>query len=239
VPASFNRARPRGDAPPLPRPGGLLHGARRPPPADVQEIGPGQYSSDTKTFKLSELDVSAGVISREHGVALTGGDLARPQSAPATRPELGVFGPGWQAEFVGGEINRKLENQNGDIVVTELEEGTSTRYVLKSMSDPPVVKLPPDGAGDLLKRRTLADGREEALVSWTEITPGPRGGLVPREDWLPLERVHFLPNVDYGAVEQFTEDVPPCCQLARPTPRAAPSSSRPSVNTVVICISRR
>ncbi|MDP4510328.1 hypothetical protein [Nonomuraea turcica] len=76
------------------------------------------------------------------------------------------------------------------------------------MSDPPVVKLPPDGAGYLLKRRTLADGREEALVAWTEITPGPRGGLVPREDWLPLERVHFLPNVDYGAVE-LTQDVIP------------------------------
>ncbi|MET7462761.1 phospholipase A2 [Nonomuraea sp. NPDC005501] len=103
-----------------------------PPPADVQEIGPGQYSADTKTFKLTELDVSAGAISRKHGVALTAGDLARPQSAPATRPELGVFGPGWQAEFAGGEINRKLENQNGTLVVTELEGGTSTRYPLKS-----------------------------------------------------------------------------------------------------------
>ncbi|MGW0203079.1 hypothetical protein, partial [Nonomuraea sp. NPDC003201] len=103
-----------------------------PPPANVQEVGPGQYSSDTKTFKLTELDVSAGAISRKHGVALTAGDLARPQSAPATRPELGVFGPGWQAEFAGGEINRKLENQNGTIVVTELDEGTSTSYPLKS-----------------------------------------------------------------------------------------------------------
>ncbi|MEV0200253.1 phospholipase A2 [Nonomuraea sp. NPDC050691] len=103
-----------------------------PPPADVQEIGPGQYSSDTKTFKLTELDVSAGAISRKHGVALTAGDLARPQSAPATRPELGVFGPSWQAEFAGGEINRKLENQNGTLVVTELEGGTAIRYPLKS-----------------------------------------------------------------------------------------------------------
>jgi hypothetical protein len=76
--------------------------------------------------------VSAGAISRKHGVALTGGDLARPQSAPVTRPELGVFGPSWQAEFVGGAINRKLENQNGTLVVTELDEGTSTRFPLKS-----------------------------------------------------------------------------------------------------------
>ncbi|MEV0381188.1 phospholipase A2 [Nonomuraea sp. NPDC050643] len=103
-----------------------------PPLADVQEIGPGQYSAETKTFKLTELDVSAGAINRRHGVAMTGGDLARPQSAPATRPELGVFGPSWQAEFVGGQINRKLENQNGTLVVTELDEGTSTGYPLKS-----------------------------------------------------------------------------------------------------------
>ncbi|MFD1538949.1 phospholipase A2 [Nonomuraea guangzhouensis] len=112
-----------------------------PPPADVQEIGPGQYSADTKTFQLTELDVSAGAISRRHGVALTSGDLARPQSAPATRPELAVFGPGWQAEFEGGQINRKLENQNGTFVATELEEGTSTSYPLKSSVSTP------DGGG--------------------------------------------------------------------------------------------
>ncbi|MEU8148804.1 phospholipase A2 [Nonomuraea sp. NPDC048901] len=112
-----------------------------PPPADVQEIGPGQYSADNQTFKLTELDVSAGAISRKHGVALAGGDLARPQSAPATRPELGVFGPSWQAEFAGGQINRKLENQNGTLVVTELDDGTSTSYPLKSSVSTP------DGGG--------------------------------------------------------------------------------------------
>ncbi|MFG1964848.1 phospholipase A2 [Nonomuraea sp. NPDC049028] len=121
-----------------------------PPPADVQEIGPGQYSADTKTFKLTELDVSAGAISRKHGVALAGGDLARPQSAPSTRPELGVFGPSWQAEFAGGEINRKLENQNGTLVVTELDEGTSTSYPLKSSVSTP------DGGG--IQTYEAADG---------------------------------------------------------------------------------
>jgi hypothetical protein len=54
-------------------------------------------------------------------------------------------------------------------------------------------------------------------VAWTEITPGWRGGLVPREDWLPFERVHFLPNVDYGAVEQFTEDVPLVLPAGQPS----------------------
>lgn len=76
------------------------------------------------------------------------------------------------------------------------------------MSDPPAVRLLPDGAGYLLKRRTLADGRQEALVSYMEITPGPRGGLVPREDWLPLDRVRPLADVDYSAVEHehLTDD---------------------------------
>ncbi|WP_433519109.1 hypothetical protein ACQP2T_28465 [Nonomuraea sp. CA-143628] len=60
-------------------------------------IGPGQHSVNTQTFRLTELDASADTISRKHGVALTGGDLARPRSAPATRPELGVFKPNRQA----------------------------------------------------------------------------------------------------------------------------------------------
>ncbi|MEU4230863.1 phospholipase A2 [Nonomuraea sp. NPDC026600] len=103
-----------------------------PAPAEVQEVGPGQYFADSNTFKISELDVSEGVIGRQHGVAAAAGDLARPQSAPATRPELAVFGPGWQAEFLGGAINRKLEVQSGAIVATELADGTAIRYTLKS-----------------------------------------------------------------------------------------------------------
>jgi hypothetical protein len=103
-----------------------------PPPAEVQEVGPGQYFSDSSTFKIAETDVSFAGIGRRHGVAAANGDLARPQSAPATRPELAVFGPGWQGEFLGGAINRKLEVQNGAVVVTNLEEGNSTRYDLKS-----------------------------------------------------------------------------------------------------------
>jgi hypothetical protein len=103
-----------------------------PPPAEVQEVGPGQYFADSATFKIAESDVSFAAIGRRHGVAAANGDLARPQSAPATRPELAVFGPGWQGEFLGGAINRKLEVQSGAIVVTDLEEGGSTRYDLKS-----------------------------------------------------------------------------------------------------------
>lgn len=90
--------------------------------------------------------------------------------------------------------------------------------------DPPVVRLSPDGAGYLLKRRTMADGTQQVLVSWSEITPGPRGALVIREDWLPLDRVSLMPGVDYSAVEHIVED---------DTPQSAPTaendaSGRPS-----------
>ncbi|GAA3211252.1 phospholipase A2 [Nonomuraea helvata] len=101
-------------------------------PDAVQQVGPGLYFSDTDTFTFDESDVPAGSIGRTHGVATGGGDLARPQSAPASRPEMAVFGPGWKAEFLGGMLDRKLDVQSGAIVVTELDEGTTTRYTLKS-----------------------------------------------------------------------------------------------------------
>ncbi|MEV4364575.1 hypothetical protein [Nonomuraea sp. NPDC049625] len=76
------------------------------------------------------------------------------------------------------------------------------------MPDPPAIKILPDSAGYLLKRRTHADGRQEVLVSWVAITPGPRGGLHPREEWLPLDQVELIAGVDYRVVEhqQFIED---------------------------------
>ncbi|GIH94668.1 phospholipase A2 [Planobispora siamensis] len=106
--------------------------AENPDPAPVQQIGPGRYLSDSGTFKISEIDVPAGSIGRRHGVISVDGGLARPQSAPQSRPELAVFGPGWQTEFLGGMINRKLEVQNGAVVVTDLAEGESARYELRS-----------------------------------------------------------------------------------------------------------
>lgn len=45
-------------------------------------------------------------------------------------------------------------------------------------------------------------------MSWIEEIPGPRGGLVPRQGWLPLDRVHPITGVDYSSVEhvRLTED---------------------------------
>ncbi|MEV0388165.1 phospholipase A2 [Nonomuraea sp. NPDC050643] len=102
------------------------------PTVPVQGIGPGLYFSESNTYELHELDVTAGAIGRRHNVTVMDGGLARPETTPASRPELSVFGPGWQAEFLGGTIARKLEIQNGAVVVTELDAGISTRYVLTS-----------------------------------------------------------------------------------------------------------
>ncbi|WP_433518991.1 hypothetical protein ACQP2T_27835 [Nonomuraea sp. CA-143628] len=63
-----------------------------------QPVGPGQYFADAKTFELNEIDASVGAIGRKHGVAAIDGSLAQPKAVPASRADLSVFGPGWQAE---------------------------------------------------------------------------------------------------------------------------------------------
>ncbi|MBT2231529.1 phospholipase A2 [Nonomuraea sp. NEAU-A123] len=133
-------------------------------PDVVQQVGPGLYFTDTDTFKISETDVPAGVIGRSHGVATGADDLARPQSALPSRPEMAVFGPGWKAEFLGGMIDRKLETQSGAIVVTELDEGNSTRYEFKSS-----VSFP-DGGG--VNRYESTDGSKIAETSRWDATAG-------------------------------------------------------------------
>ncbi|TMR96801.1 phospholipase A2 [Nonomuraea basaltis] len=102
------------------------------PTVPVQEIGPGLYFPESNTYELHEVDVAAGAIGRRHDVTVVDSGLAKPETAPESRPELGVFGPGWQAEILGGTITRKLEVQSDAVVVTELDGGTSTRYALTS-----------------------------------------------------------------------------------------------------------
>ncbi|GAA3142890.1 phospholipase A2 [Nonomuraea roseoviolacea] len=107
------------------------------PPADVQSIGPGQYFSDITTFEITESDVPEGEVGRRHSVAAVDGALAQLKAVPASRTDLAVFGPGWQAEFLGGSTSRKLQVQSGSIVVTELDGGGSTSFALKSSADFP------------------------------------------------------------------------------------------------------
>ncbi|MFE1290618.1 phospholipase A2 [Streptomyces sp. NPDC058751] len=95
---------------------------------EIQQIGPGLYYSETQSFEIAESDASEGLMGRRHSVVTQTNGPALPQSAPATRPDLGVFGPGWQAEFLGGALNRKLVQQGTTVTVTDLGVGESLRY---------------------------------------------------------------------------------------------------------------
>lgn len=141
------------------------------PPAatgDFQEVGPGVYSTDSKTFEIAENDAGVGAIGRRHSVTAQADGVARPQSAPASRPDMGVFGPGWEAEFLGGELNQKLEQQGDAIVVTDLNVGESVRYLLKSSLDFPDgggVKKYETAEGDKITDTTRWDSATGTLVS--------------------------------------------------------------------------
>ncbi|MGW6418030.1 phospholipase A2 [Streptomyces sp. NPDC055055] len=97
---------------------------------ETQLIGPGMYQSADDTFQISENDVTYGLMSRTHTVDGTGPGLAQAQDAPAARADLGVFGPSWEAEFVGGQLNRKLVPGSGSITTTDLDTAESVRYDL-------------------------------------------------------------------------------------------------------------
>ncbi|MER6345189.1 phospholipase A2 [Streptomyces sp. NPDC001595] len=139
-----------------------------PPLADgeIQQVGPGLYSTADNSFKIYETDVAEGLMSRSHTVSALPGDVAKPESAPASRADMGVFGPGWEAEFVGGRLNRKLEQKAGSVVVTDLTTNVPVTYTLKSSVDYPSgggVRKYATAEGDTLTETTRFD---EATGTW-------------------------------------------------------------------------
>lgn len=96
----------------------------------IQQIGPGVYYAQNDSFQIAETDAAAGAIGRRHSVTLQDGGIARPENAPESRSDMGVFGPSWEAEFLGGTTNRKLQQQGDAIVVTDLGVDESVRYAL-------------------------------------------------------------------------------------------------------------
>ncbi|MEV0616590.1 phospholipase A2 [Nonomuraea sp. NPDC050404] len=118
------------------------------PESGVQQIGPGQYFPDNRSFEFSETDVAAGAIGRRHRVAAVDGGLARPESS--ARSDLAVYGPGWQAEFLGGTTSRSLNVQGDTITVVDHGLAASVRYDLKS-----AVSFP---AGGGVRKFEAADG---------------------------------------------------------------------------------
>ncbi|MFJ5130239.1 phospholipase A2 [Streptomyces sp. NPDC088555] len=95
----------------------------------VQQVGPGLYFTSTKTFQIRETDSAAGLMGRRHTVTEVDG-IAKPQSAPTTRADLGVYGDGWEAEFLGGQLNRKLAASSGAYTITDLDVNEDTKYTL-------------------------------------------------------------------------------------------------------------
>ncbi|MFG1682672.1 phospholipase A2 [Nonomuraea sp. NPDC049269] len=142
------------------------------PESGVQQIGPGQYFPDSKIFEVSETDVAAGAIGRRHRVAAVDGGLARPEAV--NRTDLAVFGPGWQAEFLGGTTSRSLSVQGDTITVAEQDLSRSIRYDLKSS-----VSFPAGGGvrkfeaadGSKLSETTRWDAAAGAMRSTVAETP--------------------------------------------------------------------
>lgn len=135
---------------------------------DIQQVGPGLYLSAEQSFEIYETDVPDGLMSRSHTVTAQAGGVARPESAPASRPDMGVFGPGWEAEFMGGQLNRRLEQKAGSVVVTDLDSNVPITYALKSSVDFPSgggVRKYASAEGDKLTDTTRFDETSGTMVS--------------------------------------------------------------------------
>ncbi|MFD9395450.1 phospholipase A2 [Streptomyces sp. NPDC060000] len=135
---------------------------------DLLQIGPGLYSTDEQSFEIYETDVPEGLMSRSHSVTAQAGSVAKPESAPASRPDMGVFGPGWEAEFVGGQLNRTLEQKAGSVVVTDLDSNVAITYTLQSSVDYPTgggVKKYATAEGDKLTETTRFDEATGTMVA--------------------------------------------------------------------------
>ncbi|MEU6900264.1 hypothetical protein [Streptomyces virginiae] len=88
-------------------------------------------------FEIYETDVAVGRMSRSHTVTVQRDGVSKPESAPVARADMGILGPGWEAEFVGGQLNRKLEQSGNTAVVTDLTMNAAVTYALKSSLDFP------------------------------------------------------------------------------------------------------
>ncbi|MCX5297814.1 phospholipase A2 [Streptomyces sp. NBC_00193] len=104
---------------------------------EIKNIGPGLYQSATDSYQVFENDVATGLMGRKHTITGQAQGVSQAQDAPQTRSDLGVFGPSWEAEFVGGELNRKLAQESGAIVTTDLDSGQSARYEMTDSLEAP------------------------------------------------------------------------------------------------------
>ncbi|MER5486491.1 hypothetical protein ABT024_25220, partial [Streptomyces sp. NPDC002812] len=129
---------------------------------EIQNIGPGMYQSATDSYRIFESDVASGLMGRKHTITGQAQGVSQAQDAPQTRSDLGVFGPSWQAEFVGGELNRKLVQESGAIVTTDLDSSQSTRYEMTDSLEAP--------GGGSINTYTSSDGSTIVEnVTWDDL----------------------------------------------------------------------
>ncbi|GGW00559.1 hypothetical protein GCM10010230_28930 [Streptomyces narbonensis] len=117
---------------------------------EFRTLGPGLYTSTPSRYRIAENDVAVGLMSRSQTVTRQA-DSTQAQDAPAGRPDLGVFGPGWTAEFLGGRLNRSLTRGSGFLTTTDLGVSESVRYDLTNQLDRPdgghlITYTAPDGS---------------------------------------------------------------------------------------------
>lgn len=130
----------------------------------VQQVGPGVYLSESQSFEVTETDVPGVLINRRHSVVAGSDSVSSPEDAPDSRADMGVFGPSWEAEFVGGQLNRKLDQQGDTIVVTDLGVDETISYDLTSSVDFP--------SGGGVKKYTAADGSQITETTRWNTTTG-------------------------------------------------------------------
>ncbi|WP_424210604.1 phospholipase A2 [Streptomyces sp. BI20] len=138
-------------------------------PEPVQESGVfsqpglGQYSEADDTYRVMENDVALGLMGRVHSVTGRAQGPAQAQDAPAQRADLGVFGPSWEADFLGGQLQRSLSINGNTLTTTALDTGEKTVYSLTDTFDAP--------DGGTVTTYTSADGSKAVDSSvWNDAT---------------------------------------------------------------------
>jgi YD repeat-containing protein len=104
---------------------------------EISTIGPGMYQSDFDRYQITENDVPIGLMTRSHAVTGQAVGVAQAQDAPSNRTDLGVFGPSWTTEFLGGQLNRELTQGSGYISTKDLGTAESVRYDFTSSMERP------------------------------------------------------------------------------------------------------
>ncbi|MGC7096723.1 phospholipase A2 [Amycolatopsis lurida] len=89
--------------------------------SEVEKVGPGAYRLDDRQFQIQELETSAASIGRTHVVNGNG------ETEHTDRKDLGVFGPGWRADFIGGLTGSALEESPTGAITVSNDEADGVR----------------------------------------------------------------------------------------------------------------